>query len=731
MKSTSYPTRLIDLWAQWSDKVAELKAKEIQEDLEKKKLNDLKKMRNGEGNGLGVAGHVDGVKTATVESEKKKEKDTDYKPRDPKDRMDYVRLITPQSLLFKKTPASEDDPSAPHSTQNERTFDTIDPTPETVDSAKHSIPQPTPSLGLYITLSHCWGGTIFTRLGKKNLERFQKKIPLNELPRTFREVMHFVRRLNPDIRYIWIDSLCIIQDDTDDWTSESAKMYDVYRNSYCNISATAARNSQEGLYFRRNPHYLWGDEVNINTDGIPKSRTKVDLDQGLGHQPVIRRCDVLDLSFWEREVDKAPVNTRAWVLQERLLHPRVLHFCKNQIAWECRHLDAAERFPHGVPDMTSHVENAEYRPKLKNLIPNPYGRHPISTIPNEVSSAAHENWKLIVERYSKTGLTKPEDKLIALAGIAEMMDGQIKGRYVAGMWEKYLASQLLWRVEPVWKNGLFSFPSSRPQVYRAPSFSWAAIDAPQGVKCAATVKEGDMHIRVVGFEVVNKDNIRFGQIMEQGTHLELSGVLKRIQMSSTEKDRGVFKRVDERGNNARFVWTGLVPDHDPLDYKQKPEEEAKPAPQENNANTEGAEESEAVNSEEKIQYLQQQIKTLKEQIQKQKKPKPDEKSKFKPKVGTIDELWEHDAVYLDSRSDDLEAIEDSKNQLYCMPAYTDSNNSLICLLLLQYQDDILRETRRYRRVGVTFISPYEGGRETILPNDYVKRREESPTIFIV
>lgn len=155
MKSTSYPTRLIDLWAQWSDKVAELKAKEIQEDLEKKKLNDLKKMQNGEGNGLGVARYVDGVKTATVESEKKKEKDTDYKPRDPKDRMDYVRLITPQSLLFKKTPASEDDPSAPHSTQNERTFDTIDPTPETVGSVKHSIPQPTLSLGLYITLSHC------------------------------------------------------------------------------------------------------------------------------------------------------------------------------------------------------------------------------------------------------------------------------------------------------------------------------------------------------------------------------------------------------------------------------------------------------------------------------------------------------------------------------------------------------------------------------------------------
>ncbi|KAF2419879.1 HET-domain-containing protein, partial [Tothia fuscella] len=327
----------------------------------------------------------------------------------------------------------------------------------------------------YVTLSHCWGGKVFTRLLKKLLPSFQKKLPLNELPRTFRDAIHFTRRLNSDIRYIWIDSLCIVQDDDEDWNSEAAQMYEVYTNSYCNISATAAKNSEEGLFFSRSPQQLWGDEINLNTEGIPKARTRELGNQTLGHEPLIRRCDILDMSFWEREVDKAPVNVRGWVLQERLLPPRVLHFCKHQIAWECRCLDAAEQFAHGVPSMGLQVGNVEQRSSLKSLLPDIHSRRPVSSILSEVSDAAHERWKKVVERFLKTGLTKEKDKLIALAGIAELMSNQIRGRYIAGMWEKYLPSQLLWYVEPVYDNGLLSYPSRRP-AYRAPSFSWASID---------------------------------------------------------------------------------------------------------------------------------------------------------------------------------------------------------------------------------------------------------------
>ncbi|KAI9774261.1 MAG: hypothetical protein M1840_004155 [Geoglossum simile] len=391
--------------------------------------------------------------------------------------------------------------------------------------------------GFYVTLSHCWGDAEIIRLLKESLSSFQENIPTNELPRTFRDAIGLARGLGGKIRYIWIDSLCIVQDDHEDWLSESAQMYEIYRNSYCNISATAAANSDKGLFFPRNPNHLWGDEINLNTEGIPKARSKGEREQHLGLEPLIRRCTILDCSFWDREVDKAPVNMRGWVLQERLMAPRVLHFCQHQIAWECRHLNAAEHFPHGIPSMELKADDIKERSTLKYLIPDRYGRRPVGAIPAEASDAAHENWKRVIERYSKTRLTKEEDKLIALAGIAEMMDSQIRGRYVAGMWERYLASQLLWRVDPVYENGLFSYPSRRPKCYRAPSFSWASVDGPQGIRCGETVREEELQILVEKVNVNTKGDNRFG-LVKEGSYLELACVLRKINLELQEKPAG-------------------------------------------------------------------------------------------------------------------------------------------------------------------------------------------------
>jgi len=337
----------------------------------------------------------------------------------------------------------------------------------------------------YVTLSHCWGKGEFIHLCERNQQEFHERIPLNSLPLTFRNAIEFARRLSETVRYIWIDSLCIIQDDPSDWLRESVQMYQIYRNSYCNISATAATDSKKGLYNKldRDPQLLWEEQINLNIDGIPGARPKQKLKKEIGLEAPIRRCKILDLSFWDREVEDAPVNRRAWVLQERLLAPRVLHFCQDQIAWECYHLDAAECLPHGISKMELRSGNVRERARLKSLMPNDYGPKPVEVDKLEVSNSVHESWKRVIERYSRTGLTKESDKLIALAGIAELLSREIRGLYVAGMWEKYLASQLLWRVDPIYENGQLSNPSQRPTSYRAPSFSWAAVDAPQGIRC--------------------------------------------------------------------------------------------------------------------------------------------------------------------------------------------------------------------------------------------------------
>lgn len=123
----------------------------------------------------------------------------------------------------------------------------------------------------YVTLSHCWGQAKFTTLTEQNLSQFLGRgIKINTLPRTFRDAIYFARRLSKQVRYLWIDSLCIIQGKSEaqytDWLRESSQMYLIYRNSYCNISATAATDSERGLFFGRKPRELWEDDINLNVE---------------------------------------------------------------------------------------------------------------------------------------------------------------------------------------------------------------------------------------------------------------------------------------------------------------------------------------------------------------------------------------------------------------------------------------------------------------------------------
>jgi hypothetical protein len=125
--------------------------------------------------------------------------------------------------------------------------------------------------GEYVTLSYCWGkGSKLFTLNQNNLETFRTQgILVRELPRTFKQAISLARRLAPDvIKYIWIDSLCIIRDSEahQDSEHETSQMYKGYRNSYINISATAARNGDDGIYAKREPWSLWETEINLNAE---------------------------------------------------------------------------------------------------------------------------------------------------------------------------------------------------------------------------------------------------------------------------------------------------------------------------------------------------------------------------------------------------------------------------------------------------------------------------------
>src|ERR1700760_4366562 len=127
--------------------------------------------------------------------------------------------------------------------------------------------------GRYITLSHCWGvnNTPFC-LSTHNLRACKiDGMSLESLPRTFQHAIHFGSKLNPEIRYVWIDSLCIIQNSDEDWQHEALQMFEIYRNSYCNVSATFAEHGSKGMYAPHNLHHLWEAEISLPVDTVLSS----------------------------------------------------------------------------------------------------------------------------------------------------------------------------------------------------------------------------------------------------------------------------------------------------------------------------------------------------------------------------------------------------------------------------------------------------------------------------
>ena len=151
-------------------------------------------------------------------------------------------------------------------------------------------------------------------------------IPVSGLPPTFQHAVFITKMLG--VHYLWIDSLCIIQDSKEDWLQESVKMWAIYGNAFCNIAATSSSDSYGGLFHDRN--------------GLSALPCKI---QATWH--ILRQGHYycVDEETLEREVDEAPLNARGWVLQEQALSPRILHFGAREQYWECRELTAPETFP--------------------------------------------------------------------------------------------------------------------------------------------------------------------------------------------------------------------------------------------------------------------------------------------------------------------------------------------------------------------------------------------------
>jgi len=168
----------------------------------------------------------------------------------------------------------------------------------------------------YIVLSHCWGNlepkeVLTYCTTKQNIRVRESGFADDDLPATFLDAVKVTRALG--IYYLWIDSLCIIQQDLEDWEKEAKCMEQVYSSAYLTIAATSATNSKSG-FLKRNTN-----------------RKHVYIQNDLGQRAYIRNT----VSDFDHEVGRAELITRGWILQERVLSRRTIHFGLHQMYFEC------------------------------------------------------------------------------------------------------------------------------------------------------------------------------------------------------------------------------------------------------------------------------------------------------------------------------------------------------------------------------------------------------------
>ncbi|KAF9461085.1 heterokaryon incompatibility protein-domain-containing protein, partial [Collybia nuda] len=418
--------------------------------------------------------------------------------------------------------------------------------------------------GQYVALSHCWGKEQLLVTTRETISERMHGIVVEQLPKTFQDAVAITRSLG--LRYIWIDSLCIIQGDKADWEQQSAVMADIYAGCYLNIATTRSAGGHEGCLGARwteTDSLKWADDVaeiayrgsgkrkrisrirrsEVKSFRVPEMEEDVRIRLSLESSH-----ETLQIERWIRQHNKtAPLLQRGWVYQERSLAPRTVHLHANEMIWGCL---------------------VEQRCECRELDGTPFGGDGWSASKDRIATlgalgdqkALHGLWRTVVEDFSLLDLTYESDRLPALSGLASRFSEYLpkNNRYMAGLWENDLARDLLWKAGSDGTNQVTATTEGNKST--PPSWSWASLGAgdwehetkPKLAEWAPTASyKQDRRVRIISASVeVNGEN-KYGTVL--GGSITIEGAICAVVVgkSSAHIDSA---RADNQSDSDSAEW---------------------------------------------------------------------------------------------------------------------------------------------------------------------------------
>ncbi|KAI2615018.1 heterokaryon incompatibility protein-domain-containing protein [Hypoxylon sp. NC1633] len=391
-----------------------------------------------------------------------------------------------------------------------------------------------PKHAKYAALSYCRGQgeqACFTR--QENLDVFQKGISWETLPQTFQDAVTFTRKLG--LKYLWIDALCIMQDDDADWLREVGSMLQIYQNAHVTLAGLFGRDPSAGLFSSKRADDLQKKLVRLRRGA---EITDLYIREATPDIPGIIDAPTCEQNAWSCR-DWPPLFTRAWALQERMVSPRVVHFAEDELVFECRTKVQCECLSHYTDSPSrkmvhARALNTAKPPAMSRLL---------------LKQPEIDDWEDLVQLYSRLNLTHETDRLVAIGGLAqEYARFRPRQTYLAGLWSGSLVQGLLWET-----TGRDAF-RPRPAKWVAPSWSWASAGSPVDFAWRRSVEQLQLKVAIKEASCKYVNGIPFGRLTE-GT-ICLAGQLERARLDiRVYADQSRDESNWTYTANLRMLWT--------------------------------------------------------------------------------------------------------------------------------------------------------------------------------